>query len=378
MKMASVRYGLISLAIILVFSNICAQPLNDFEEEFIKIIQRVRPCVVKIVVTYKHKEISRTNSGIILDKEGHIITVSRAVKNAHTISVHLHSGQKVNATLVGIDPQTNLAVLKIEVQHISPVEKGLSDRLRVGAFLITIGNPYGLRNSVSTGIVSGLNRCVCAKGVARPLTGLIQTTAPINPGDDGGLVVDSRGRFVGMAFSTLRRDNASVETQEFLVKFLQELEKNGGLTKNLRTKLELFLQYTSPEHHEWAMSSSSALISQGINFVLPSETIYWVAQQIITSGVVDRGWVGLTVKDSETGQGAVITEIVPGSPSAKSDLRAGDYLLSLNNVGIKDSHSLLHQISHLLAGQKIEITFLRDRKKYTTVVTLARMPKEKY
>ena len=153
------------------------QPLNDFEEEFIKIVQNVKSSVVKIKISYSHKTTLRESSGIILNEEGYIVTVASAVKGANSIWVYPDINQRFLAKLIGTDNPTNLALLKIDSKDVKPVERGLSDSLRVGAFLIVFGNPYGLNNSVSTGIVSGLNRCVWSKECKRPLPGLIQTTA---------------------------------------------------------------------------------------------------------------------------------------------------------------------------------------------------------
>ena len=235
--MAIVRYCFV-FVILMADSWVCGQALklNEFEEAFIKIIQDVRPSVVRINVSYKHKGSTRASSGIVLDQKGHIVTVASALHNSNKIEVSLNSCRKLSARLVGIDRQTNLAVLHVDSSAITPVKKGFSDKLRVGALLITIGNPYGLNNSVSTGIVSGLHRCVWMRGCCQPLTGLIQTTAPINPGDDGGLVVDSQGKFVGMAFSTLKRDLFPGIDAKILIKiskFLKIYAKaNGPMTKS--------------------------------------------------------------------------------------------------------------------------------------------------
>lgn len=360
------KYCLTFIITLRLFPCVFGQTLEDFEAEFIKVIEKIQSCVVKIEVSYKDKEIPRSSSGIILDKEGYTITVANTVKNADRIKAYLPCGKQTTAQMVGIDCHTQLALLKLDTAPSFFIEKGTSERLRLGAFLIVIGNPYGLKNSVSTGIVSGLNRTVWMKGCPRPMTGLIQTTAPINPGDDGGLVVDSRGRFVGMAFSSMYRKLLPQDSAEFITKILfllKEIRKDPGNRSRLQYNIEKIFQllpHASQENSVDFVKAQDAFVSQGINFVLPAESVYWVAQHLKKQGKINRGWFGIKVKDTESRQGVVVIEISEQSPAAKTDLKIGDVLLSLNNTPISDSLSLLHQISFLLEGEEIQLVYKRN------------------
>lgn len=378
--MGLVKYCLTFLMASTMFPYVQGQPLNAFEEEFIKIIQNARPCVVKIKVTYKHKCNPRSSSGIILDQEGHIATVASAIKGGSDICVHLDSGQRLKGKLIGIDIETNLAVLKVDFPQLKPVDRGFSDELRVGAFLVTIGNPYGLSNSVSTGIVSGLKRCVYMRGCSRPITGLIQTTAPINPGDDGGLVVDSRGKFVGMAFSTLQRDVLSSANHEFFLKFFQflkEMQKNSTLSPEHRNKADFLFKYYPFDHHQHLTAGSgNAFVSQGINFVLPSKRIYWVVSQIIKKGALKRGWLGISVTETDSGRGLLVTQVLPQSPAEKNQIQPGDILISIHGNENSDSYTLLDQISYFLAEETPSLKFIRKDKELLKTIPLAEMPPE--
>lgn len=333
--MLFLKYCLTFIITLRIFPCAFGQTLKDFEDEFIKVIERIQSCVVKIEVSYNDKEITRSSSGILLDKEGYAITVANAVKNAHKIKAYLPCGKETTAKLVGIDCHTYLALVKLETPSPDYIEVSASEKLRLGAFLIVIGNPYGLKNSVSTGIVSGLNRSVWIPGCSRPITGLIQTTAPINPGDDGGLVVDSKGRFAGMAFSSMNRKIVTQENSEFIYQilfFLKEIKKDPSNRAKIQHNIDKIFQLlpqASQESTYNIIKAQDIFVSQGINFVLPAEIIYWVAKQLKEQGKINRGWFGIKVKDISGRQGVVITEISPQSPAADTDLKIGDILLSL-------------------------------------------------
>jgi len=358
-------------------SPLISQSLQNFEQEFINIVQKVQACVVKLEISYQSRTVQRASSGIILDTKGHLVTVASAVRGGQSVVAYLQTGMKLPCYLVGSDAFTNLAVLKLEElpPNIVPdlIPRNLED-LKVGAFLITVGNPYGLHNSVATGIVSGLDRCVWMNGRSRPLTGLIQTTAPINPGDDGGLVVDSSGRFVGMIFCTLNRNTYITNHTDFffdLFSLIQEFKANSIPPQIFMDRIEQLARHIQeiPKTPPSLVPSGNLVIPQGINFILPSPTIYWVANQLIQHGKISRGWVGIKVKDSEDTQGVVIIQVEPNSPAAKSGLQAGDRLIALGERSITNSLSLLHQASYLLENQPVQITYCRGSETLTTTLT---------
>ena len=378
--MHTIKYWISSFLLIFITSPIgwsqYNKTLESFEKEFVKIIEKVRTSVVSVEIYYKDQA-KRISSGIILDKAGHIITVAKPLDDFVKILVQVESGKKYGAVLLGTDLHTNLAVLKISAPNLKPVERGYSDRLRLGAFLIVVGNPYGLKKSVSVGIVSGLNRTVLLEGCKSWQTGIIQTTAPINPGDAGGLVVDSKGRFVGMASSTLARTCGFAASQiGFIAEKLKKLlhliyqgpktPHNNQLTEHIKYLLKIIPKFNT--------QANLIPSPQGINFVLPSNTIYWVATQIIRYGKVPRGWLGVKVVDSGYGEGVLVIAVVKGSPAEKSGILPGDLLLKVDNTRLNSSDKLLHYILHSLVNQKVTFLIKRNNQKFTITCTLCSPP----
>ncbi len=362
---------------------IWGQYLHQFEQEIIKITQQAQNSVVKLEISYSGRKIQRISSGIILDSQGHIVTIANAVKEKPTVYALFSDYIKTPCYIVGYDKCSNLAVLKLaDTKYGIPIPRGESQNLQLGSFLITMGNPYGLTNSITLGIVSGLNRCAWLCNGQRPLTGLIQTTATINPGDDGGLVLDSKGCFVGMILGRLNNDfciSANYQVFVDFSTFLEKIHQRSIPMENLAEKLEQFIKL-SQKNFEQAPSENIILPEQ-INFILPSQTIYWVSEQIIKHGKVNRGWLGIKVKDVYDSSNleachldsikVTIVGIEPHSPAQKSGLKAGDILTSCNNKPILNMLSLLHQSSQFLANQEITLTYQRNKKEYTVTITLA-------
>lgn len=371
--------GLQYFLILLWVPMVLGQNLFQWEQDIIQIIQKARPSLVRLEINYHQRNSQRISSGIIFDQAGHIVTIASAVQNNTSIQAYLPNGKKLPCRLIGLDSLTNIAVMKVNsVESLVPVSRGYSQELQVGATLITLGNPYGLNNSVAIGIVSGLDRPVWMRGCNRPLTGLIQTTAPINPGDDGGLVVDSQGRWVGMIFSTLNRDfslNFNPEFTQDFYNFVQETKRQNILTPDIRQRLDQFAQQMQASTRlSNTTSSNNIIIPQGIHFVLPSQTITWVAEQLINQGKVCRGWVGMKVMDTQDSQGVVILAVDRNSPAEKHGLQIGDRVLSVAGQPVNSALGLLQQVSCLLEGQQIELSYQRGQQKYTTIITLQECP----
>jgi S1-C subfamily serine protease len=349
---------------------VLGQSLKNFEHEFIEIVKKIRASVVSIEISHDLQDHCRVSSGVLLDKAGHIVTVANTLRASKKIMVKLESLEQYEARLVGIDCKTNLAILKIDAPQLQPVAKGYSQDLQVGALLIIVGNPYGLTKSASYGIVSGVDRAVWMADANSPLTGLIQTTAPINPGDAGGLVVDSQGRFVGIASSTLSRNLLICGYQQLALRKLFTLLKENLQQENI------------PESEMVRMAEmlqnlpGNSLVSQGINFILPSHTIYWVAEQIIQYGEVRRGWIGVDVKDCENGQGVVVTNIIAKSPAANHDIHLEDRFLAIDGQEIPHSLFLLHKISYMMIGQEVCFTVARDAQTLQIRLRLEKSPEK--
>jgi S1-C subfamily serine protease len=269
-------------------------------------------------------------SGVIIAPDGFILTNSHVVMGAQEIEVLLADGQQFPAEVVGTDPHTDLAVLRIPTSGLPAAEIGDSDRLRVGQLVIAIGNPLGFQFTVTTGVVSALGRALRSQ-TGRLIENVIQTDAALNPGSSGGPLVDSRARVVGI---------------------------------------------------------NTAIIApaQGICFAIPSNTAKWVAGQLITEGKVHRAYLGIvgqTVRlprhlvvghriAQETG--VAVVAIAPGSPAAASDLWEGDIIVALGQEPVTTIDVLQKILARTPIGTREILTVLRGDKRLELSVRLAEAP----
>src|SRR3954453_22467759 len=296
-------------------------------------------------------------SGIIYDKSGHVVTNNHVVADAGSggqLSVILSDGRTYSASVVGTDPSTDLAVLKIKSppSDLKPATLGNSSAVKVGDPVMAIGNPLGLSDTVTTGIVSALNRPVTTtqgshgdgsnpfapgQGQAqaeRVVTNAIQTDAAINPGNSGGALIDSQGRVIGVTSSI-----ASL-----------------------------------------GAGSSGQAGSIGLGFAIPSSEAKDVADQLIQTGSVKHALLGVTLKDGTVSvdgaerQAAVINSVTSGGAAGSAGVKAGDSVIALNSTTIDGSDSLVAQIRALRPGTKIMLTVVRNGKAQNISVTLGTRP----
>ncbi len=265
-------------------------------------------------------------SGVIVSNQGHILTNNHVIEGADEIAIALHDGRHTTAKVVGIDPDTDLAVLKMELPNLPVITFGRSDQLRVGDVVLAIGNPYGVGQTVTSGIVSALGRS--SLGVTT-FENFIQTDAAINPGNSGGALTNAHGELIGI--------NTVIFTE------------SGG--------------------------------SHGIGFAIPTSLAKDVLTQIIEKGHVVRGWLGVGIQDisDELAEslklteptGAIITHIMQGSPADKAKLERGDIITHVNGKQVRDYHETLEQISRQKPGSEISLTILRNNKSLQkkTVIT---------
>lgn len=314
-----------------------AQPsLRDFSDSLEALAAQVRPSVVQIFstgyVSARDDEAGSktgallstqvsTGSGVILTADGYIVTNNHVVQGARKIEVRLPTrtnakrtqGMTLPAKVTGIDQETDLAVIKIDYDGLTPLSLGDSDQLRQGQVVMAFGNPLGLEGSVSMGIVSSTGRQIKTDD---PLT-YIQTDAPINPGNSGGPLVDTRGRVMGI--------NALIFTQ------------SGG--------------------------------SEGIGFAIPSNTVRTVYNQIRKDGHVHRGHIGVSVqsitptlaKGLKLGQdwGVVVSDVEPGGSAEKAGLKPGDVIQTLDGASMESASELENAIYRLTASEHVDLTVLR-------------------
>jgi len=266
-------------------------------------------------------------SGFIIDKSGLIVTNNHVVDGASKVKVKLPDGRTFDAKVVGTDAATDVALLRIKPDKPLPtVEFGNDRALRVGDWVVAVGNPYGLSNSVTAGIVSSIGRDI--GNADQPYTDFIQIDAPINRGNSGGPTFDLRGQVVGM--------NSMI------------FSPTGG--------------------------------SIGIGFAIPASTIKDVVAALEAHGRVARGWLGVQIQSltpemaASLGiaepKGAIVASVVPDSPAAKAGLRQGDVIVAINGSGVADSHELTRRVASLAAGKAASFAVVRDGQRTSVAVTI--------
>ena len=303
------------------------------------IARNVLPVVVSLEVETGSG--SGTGSGVIIRKDGYIVTNNHVVADARSISVTLADGTTAAATVVGTDPDTDLAVIKARVTGLPVAELGRSNDLEVGDPVVAIGSPLGLAGTVTSGIISALNRSLdVPASTGRPLllVNAIQTDAAINPGNSGGALVDRAGRVIGI--------NSAIASL------------GGGF------------------------GGSSGSI--GVGFAIPVDEARAVAEEIIRTGRATHPFLGISGNDitPQTAQqfnltakeGALVLEVTPGGPAAEAGLRARDIIVRLGDDAISSMGDLIGAIRSHRIGESVEVAYIRDGKEATVKVTLRQKP----
>lgn len=285
-----------------------------------------------------------TGSGFIISEEGYILTNNHVIKDASELKVTLASGETLEAELVGADPLTDIAVIKINSKsRLKAVKLGDSDKLRPGQLAIAIGNPYRLDNTITVGVISALNRTLETEDNF-PIHGVIQTDAAINPGNSGGPLLNSKGEVIGINTAIYSPIKGSV----------------------------------------------------GIGFAIPINTAKKVASDLIEKGRVVRPWLGITgttvteeiaeAWGTSVSRGVLIIEVVEGGPAEKAGLRGtvsqpgeedftlGDVIVEFAGIEINTMNDLIQAILRQEVGETVEIKFIRDKTTLTAQVTLGERP----
>jgi serine protease Do len=266
-------------------------------------------------------------SGVIVDKHGYILTNNHVVEQATKIQVQLNGDTtRYTAKVIGVDDDTDLAVIKIDVNKDLPVAKlGNSDGVQVGDWVLAIGSPFGLQATVTAGIISAKDR----GGIGQQFQRFLQTDAAINPGNSGGPLVDLAGEVIGINTAII----------------------------------------TGSRGYE------------GVGFALPSTTAINVYDQIVKNGRVTRGSIGvsfqeelstnaITLKSLGAPYGVVIEGVQPGSPAEKAGLKGGDVITSVNGHPVKNGNDLVNPIAQAPIGSKVKLTYMRDRQEKETTATV--------
>ncbi|MCP5329240.1 MAG: trypsin-like peptidase domain-containing protein [Sinobacteraceae bacterium] len=293
-------------------------PRNPFEDPFGELAPRYRQRIERSL-----------GSGVIVDADGHIVTNHHVIADADSIRVQLADGRVADAKIVGRDPDTDLALLRIGLERLPVMPLGRSDQLQVGDVVLTIGNPIGLSQTVTQGIVSATGRGQL--GVAT-FENFIQTDAPINVGNSGGALINAAGELVGI--------NTAV------------IGKNLGV--------------------------------EGIGFAIPVNLVRGVLTEIISTGRVVRGWIGVVPEDIEETQarqlglargGVVITNLYVGSPAQAAGLRPGDIVLSVGGTEVGSAQEVLARVAQAKPGTKIELRVQRGRETSAVPVEITERPR---
>ena len=278
------------------------------------------------------RKTSSLGSGVIVDSErGLVLTNHHVIANAIQITITMRDGRQVEAEIVGADPKTDIAVLKIPTENLTALKTADSNELKVGDFVVAIGNPFGLGQTVTSGIISALSRS--GLGIEE-YEDFIQTDASINPGNSGGALVNLRGEIVGINTAIFSQSGAS----------------------------------------------------HGIGFAIPINLALRIAEQILETGEVKRGFLGVSIQDISPSlaeafgldkkNGALINKVLKDSPADKAGLQPGDVVISIDGKKVRNANDVRNRIGLLPVGEKIQFKLLRDGKEFELVVLVEESTEE--
>jgi len=330
---------------------------------FAPVVKRVAPSVVKVTTSTKGKQASlpdvpgfdnpffrrffgddfdlrgpRRNfniprqhgvgSGVIVTKDGYILTNNHVVEEADEVKVVLQDGREFSGKVVGKDPKTDIAVLKIDAKNLPFIEMADSDKIEVGDIVLAIGNPFGIGQTVTMGMVSATGRAT----LGLDYEDFIQTDAAINPGNSGGALVDAEGRLIGI--------NTAI------------LSRSGG--------------------------------NQGIGFAIPTNLARDVMENLVKYGKVTRGYLGVMIQDVTPAlakefdlkerKGALVGDVLPKSPAEKAGLKSGDVILEFNAKPVRDSRQLKLQVARVKPGEHVPVKLLRNGSPKTLEIAVSELP----
>ena len=297
--------------------------LDAYSQAVISVVESVGPAVVSISGgKNQHPQANDqvgAGSGVIIAPDGYILTNDHVIQNANALKVRLTDGTSLSATRIGQDPATDIAVIRANASYLPSSTLGSSDRLRVGQLVIAMGNPFGFESTVSTGVVSALGRALRSTR-GRLIENIIQHTAPLNPGNSGGPLVDSTGKVVGL-------------------------------------------------------NTAIIALAQGIGFAIPANTARWVVSQILTHGRVRRGFLGIAARQRPLERRLVrfhglnknyaveVLSAEPRSPAGLAGMQPGDLVVAINGSDVQSVDDLHRFLSEWPIGRPVEIDIVRGRSR---------------
>ena len=333
----------VTLATPVVFAQSATQEAKRLSDAFVQVADKTGPSVVQIDVTSREEKtdpllrwlgkggespVARgMGSGVIFTADGAILTNNHVIEDALSMYVRLRDGRYVPARLLGRDPSTDLAVIKIDAPNLTPARFADSDAARVGEWTVAIGSPFGLGYTVTTGVLSTKGRGGMGMNA---IEDYLQTDASINPGNSGGPLCDLDGKVIGINTMIVGRGS-------------------------------------------------------GIGFAVPANMARRVADQILKKGKVERAWLGVGIQDltlelaqafaaSDARAGVLVNQVTAGGPGQKANLKSGDIILSVAGKKVGDSRELIREVLQHDVGQNVQLEILRDGKRYGTQVLLAARP----
>ena len=311
-----------------VVASVPAQSAAATTTSLTQLYKNVAPGVVDIVVNttsggFGDQGATAEGSGFVVDTSGNIVTNDHVVTGATSIKVRFQDGKTVKATVVGTDPSTDVAVIKVDVaaSELHPLTFASSSAVQVGQSVAAIGSPFGLPETLTSGIVSAVNRTITAPN-NYSISGAIQTDAPINHGNSGGPLLNSSGQVIGV--------NAQIESD------------SGG--------------------------------NDGVGFAIPSDAVKSVSNTIIAGGKVQHAYLGITVATSSSGAGAQVGEVKAGSPALRAGLKAGDVITAIDGTALTSADDLTAKISAHRPGEKVTLAVTRNGSTLKLDVTLGTRP----
>ena len=321
-----------------------ATTLFESSQVLAKIAALTTPSVVHIQserASFNGRRIEETGSGVVLEDpksgEAYIVTNRHVISDAPSasIKVHLYDGRVIHPTEVLSDQDTDVAVLRVAERDLSPARWGNSDQVQIGHFVVAMGSPFGLSQSVTLGIISAKGRRSLQLGKGRPVLNqdFLQTDAAINPGNSGGPLIDMRGQVIGI--------NTAIASN------------SGG--------------------------------NEGIGFSIPSNLARMVVDQLLETGTVERAYLGVKLDPDFDAQaaanlkldrprGAFVAEVYPNTPAARANMKYADVILSFDGHDVHDQNHLINLVSLTAVGRKVRMVVWRDGKKVTLHVDLAKRP----
>lgn len=308
--------------------------LQELEKKIVDVVEKILPCVVSVSTTtlaridlFRVAPIQGQGSGVIFDKDGIIVTNAHVVKNASKVEVRFTSGEKLEAKVIGRVPGQDIAFLKVDAKNLPAIKIGNSSSLKVGQFAIAIGNPLGLGESVTFGLISALNRTIVAQNAQ--LEGLIQTTAEINPGNSGGALVNTSGELIGIPTAVIP-------------------------------------------------------YSQGIGFAIEIDSIKGVLEEFSESGSISTPWLGIVGYSIDrrianyyrlpVDKGALVLD-VPAGPAKSAGIRKGDIITAIDGEEVNSIQLLTQKIVKRRIDDEVKITLVRNTDLLEIMIRLCKAPK---